>query len=150
MLLISFIGQKSLHFPNFLHNERFGIKNTLYLCCGLILLSSACYVPDNFNKCASASAQFVQSICSVPSDHSMRSMCGVKGVLQFAPAVRVSANWQFPKMNEKWKYYYFFFFLVAFSLLCYRDDVGEGLPSGFRILIFFNLYGILIEIITSV
>ena len=79
-------------------------------------------------------------------------MCGMKAVLQFAPAVRVSANSQFSKMNEKWKW----FFLVAFSLLCYRDDDGPGLPSIFRILIiyililFFDLYDILIEIITSV
>lgn len=48
-------------------------------------------------------AEFRQSICQVPNDDNMRSMCGMKAISQFAPAVRVSANSQFPKMNEKWK-----------------------------------------------
>lgn len=83
-------------------------------------------------------------------------MCGMKAILQFAPAVKVSANSQFSEMNENWKwFFYFLFFLVAFSLLCYRDDVGATFAIHFRILIyililFFNLYDVLIEIITSV
>lgn len=46
--------------------------------------------------------QFLQFVCWGLTDN-MRSMCGMKAVLQFAPAVRVSANSQLPKMNEKRK-----------------------------------------------
>lgn len=94
-------------------------------------------------------AQILQSVCRGPIDN-IRSMCGMKAVLQFTPAVRVSANSQFPKTNQKGKCTFSGSLLALLQRLCWCKFTIHFRILISYILILFNFYDILNEVIASV